>query len=66
MLGSLKRSESGDHRVGSQSNDVQPTYVLMAIHFREEDRVPERGVARGGAPHSPARAGLVSWRLPEG
>jgi hypothetical protein len=30
------------------------------------DRVPERGVTGGGAPRSPARAGLVSWRLPEG
>jgi hypothetical protein len=33
---------------------------------RPQDRVPERGVTGGGAPRSPARAGLVSWRLPEG
>jgi transcriptional regulator with GAF, ATPase, and Fis domain len=26
------------------------------------DRVPERGVAGGGTPRSPARAGQVSWR----
>ena len=30
------------------------------------DRVPWRGVAGGGAPRSPARAGQVSWRSPEG
>jgi len=30
------------------------------------DRVPGSGVARGGSPRSPALAGLVSWRLPEG
>ncbi len=30
------------------------------------DRVPGRGVAGGGAPRSPAWAGQVSWRLPEG
>jgi hypothetical protein len=27
-----------------------------------DDRVPWRGVAGGGSPRSPARAGLVSWR----
>jgi hypothetical protein len=30
------------------------------------DRVPGSGVARGGSPHSPTLAGLVSWRLSEG
>ncbi len=30
------------------------------------DRVPLRGVAGGGSPRSPARAGPVSWRSPEG
>jgi hypothetical protein len=30
------------------------------------DRVPGSGVARGGSSRSPALAGLVSWRLPEG
>jgi hypothetical protein len=30
------------------------------------DRVPECGVAGGGTPRSPARAGPVSWRSPEG
>ncbi len=30
------------------------------------DRVPGRGVTRGRAPRSPASAGLLSWRLPEG
>jgi hypothetical protein len=33
---------------------------------RAYDRVPGSGVARGGSPRSPALAGLVSWRLPEG
>jgi hypothetical protein len=32
----------------------------------EMDRVPECGVAGGGTPRSPARAGPVSWRSPEG
>ena len=27
---------------------------------------PGSGVARGGSPHSPTLAGLVSWRLSEG
>ncbi|WP_284283076.1 thioesterase domain-containing protein, partial [Bradyrhizobium liaoningense] len=30
------------------------------------DRVPEHGVTGGGTSRSPARAGLVSWRSPEG
>ena len=30
------------------------------------DRVPWRGVTGGGTPRSPAWAGQVSWRLPEG
>ena len=30
------------------------------------ERVPRRGVTGGVAPRSPARAGQVSWRLPEG
>jgi hypothetical protein len=31
-----------------------------------QDRVPDRGVAGGGTPRSPARAGQVSWRSPGG
>ncbi|WFU80322.1 hypothetical protein QA645_38470 [Bradyrhizobium sp. CIAT3101] len=33
---------------------------------KQSDRVPLRGVAGGGRPRSPARAGQVSWRSPEG
>jgi hypothetical protein len=31
-------------------------------HSKTDDRVPLSGVAGGGAPRSPARAGQVSWR----
>jgi hypothetical protein len=36
----------------------------LSTHRPASDRVPERGVTGGGTPHSPARAGQVSWRLP--
>ena len=43
------------------ARDEDTTGILRVV-----DRVPARGVTGGGSPRPPARAGLVSWRSPEG
>ncbi|HEY8032037.1 MAG TPA: hypothetical protein VIF02_06595 [Methylocella sp.] len=50
-------------RIGMAAGSVPETYLEGRVPL-QLDRVPERGVTGGGTPHSPARAGQVSWRLP--
>ena len=51
--------------LGPDKRTIENPYVgedAIKTDFTRRDRVPWRGVAGGGSPRSPARAGLVSWR----
>ena len=54
-------------RLDDSTSSVNPANFLPKhLAAVAVDRVPWRGVAECGSPHSPALAGSVSWRLPEG
>jgi hypothetical protein len=54
-----------EHEV-TQTREVEIEPTDANLDIEKTDRVPWRGVAEGGSPRSPAWAGSVSWRLPEG